>query len=353
MLRGSEQNFVAARLERQPGVKSVGGLATHRQPVHHRDPVRHHSRGDHLPRTPRIGDSDGDHGRLRTGAKHGVLFKNAIALETSARIQVVVMDKTGTLTKAEPESHRRAHKRNRRQVAALVSAVERNSEHPLAEAIVWHAKERGADSASAERFENVPGHGAMATVADKRAVVGNRRLMEREGIDLGPVAARRDELADGGRTAVLAAVDGSRRRHRHRRRTPRNSEATIAELHELDIEVGLLRRQRTRPQTTTASGSRILIGRITGVRHQLWARVVHPARSAGLQCPADRSTVLRMTTRSPPGLPNTGRDKRTPPHVAMCLRRVSRCFHPVHPPLASGAGVRRGSFGRLESRSGM
>lgn len=100
------------------------------------------------------------------GAKHGVLFKNAIALETSARIQVVVMDKTGTLTKAEPESHRRAHKRNRRQVAALVSAVERNSEHPLAEAIVWHAKERGADSASAERFENVPGHGAMATVAD-------------------------------------------------------------------------------------------------------------------------------------------------------------------------------------------
>jgi cation transport ATPase len=58
------------------------------------------------------------------------------------------------------------------------------------------------------RFENVPGHGAVATVGGRRVAVGNRRLMERERVDLGPLAARREELASGGRTVVLAAADG-------------------------------------------------------------------------------------------------------------------------------------------------
>ncbi len=89
----------------------------------------------------------------------------------------------------------------------LAAAVERESEHPLAEAVVRMAGTRGIEAPAAEAFENVPGHGAIATVDGRRVAVGNRRLMEREGIDSGPLAARQAELAEGGRTAVLVAVD--------------------------------------------------------------------------------------------------------------------------------------------------
>jgi Cu2+-exporting ATPase len=144
------------------------------------------------------------------GAQRGILFKNAIALETSARIQTVVMDKTGTLTKGEPEVTDlvTADGIDQAELLRLVAAVERESEHPLAEAIVRRAERAGVPAAPAEGFQNVPGHGAVATVAGQRVAVGNRRLMEREGVELGSLGVRRQELAAGGRTAVLAAVDG-------------------------------------------------------------------------------------------------------------------------------------------------
>jgi Cu2+-exporting ATPase len=144
------------------------------------------------------------------GAQRGVLFKSAIALETSARIDVVVMDKTGTLTKGEPEvTDVIVDGFDDREMLELVAAVERSSEHPLAEAIVARADLAGVAEAQAEGFENVPGHGAIAVVAGRRVAVGNRRLMEREGVELGELGDRRDELAAGGRTAVLASVDGA------------------------------------------------------------------------------------------------------------------------------------------------
>ncbi len=90
----------------------------------------------------------------------------------------------------------------------LAAAVERESEHPLAEAIVRRADQAGVAAVPADGFENVPGHGALATVDGRRVAVGNRRLMDRERVDLGPLGARREELAAGGRTAVLVAVDG-------------------------------------------------------------------------------------------------------------------------------------------------
>jgi Cu2+-exporting ATPase len=144
------------------------------------------------------------------GAQRGVLFKSAIALETSARIEVVVMDKTGTLTKGEPEvTDVIVDGFDERELLELVAAVERSSEHPLAEAIVRRAEQAGAPEEQAEDFENVPGHGAIAVVAGRRVAVGNRRLMDREGVELGALGDRRDELAAGGRTAVLASVDGA------------------------------------------------------------------------------------------------------------------------------------------------
>jgi P-type Cu2+ transporter len=144
------------------------------------------------------------------GAQRGILFKHAIALETAARINTVVMDKTGTLTKGEPEvtDSVPADGVAEGELLRLVAAVERNSEHPLAEAIVRRATRAGADSVTAEGFQNVPGHGAVATVGGHRVAVGNRRLMEREEVHLDTLAARRDQLASGGRTVVMAAADG-------------------------------------------------------------------------------------------------------------------------------------------------
>jgi Cu2+-exporting ATPase len=144
------------------------------------------------------------------GAKRGVLFKNATALETSARIDTVVMDKTGTLTKGEPEvTDFVADGIGGQELLGLVAAVEKESEHPLAAAIVRYATERGSAAGSLTGFRNVPGHGATATVAGRRVAVGNRKLMVEQGVEFPQtLMGQRDELAATGRTAVLVAVDG-------------------------------------------------------------------------------------------------------------------------------------------------
>ncbi|MBO3751030.1 copper-translocating P-type ATPase [Streptosporangiaceae bacterium NEAU-GS5] len=174
------------------------------------------------------------------GAKRGVLFKNAMALESSARIDTVVMDKTGTLTRGEPEvTDVVTDGVAAEELLGMVAAVERESEHPLAEAIVRYATD--VPALKAERFENVPGHGAIAHVDGHRVVVGNRRLLEREGIDLGALAGRRDELAAGGRTAVLVAVDGTAAAVIAIADAPREtSVAAVRALHDLGVEVVML-----------------------------------------------------------------------------------------------------------------
>jgi len=180
------------------------------------------------------------------GAKRGILFKNAMALETAARIQAVVMDKTGTLTKGEPEVtdviiDRLTDSIGEPELLRLVAAVERESEHPLADAIVRHAERRDLNTLRATGFENVPGHGALAQVDGHRVAVGNRRLMQREHVDLGPLAARRDELAASGRTAVIAAVNGRAAAIIGIADAAREtSAAAIAALHDAGVEVVML-----------------------------------------------------------------------------------------------------------------
>jgi Cu2+-exporting ATPase len=143
------------------------------------------------------------------GAKRGILFKNAAAIEAAARLQVVVMDKTGTLTKGEPEvTEMFASGLSDQQALAFAAAVERESEHPLAEAIVRRAEQAGAARLGVTDFENVPGHGAVATVDGHRVAVGNARLMKREKVSLDGLAGERDDMATEGRTVVVVAVDG-------------------------------------------------------------------------------------------------------------------------------------------------
>ena len=176
------------------------------------------------------------------GAKRGILFKNAMALETSARISAVVMDKTGTLTKGEPEvTGVVADALPEREVLRLAAAVERESEHPLAEAVVKQADGLGVPAARAEGFENVPGHGALAQVDGRTVAVGNTRLMQREGIDLGALAGRREEMASAGQTVVWVAVGGRAVALIGIADAPRpTSAAAVAALAEAGVEVVML-----------------------------------------------------------------------------------------------------------------
>jgi Cu2+-exporting ATPase len=176
------------------------------------------------------------------GARRGILVKNAVALEAAARTQVVVMDKTGTLTKGQPEvTDLVTDGLGERELLGLAAAVERESEHPLAEAIVRYADQRGADSLQAAEFTSTPGHGATATVNGHRVAVGNQRLLEREGTGLGTLAARRDELAAAGRTAVAVAVDGKAAGLLGIADAPRETAAAaVAALRDSGVEVAML-----------------------------------------------------------------------------------------------------------------
>ena len=142
------------------------------------------------------------------GAKRGVLFKTATAIEASAGITTVVMDKTGTLTRGEPEvTDVLTDQLDPGDMLALAAAVERDSEHPLAAAIAGHAAALGVDQPPTRGFRNIPGQGATAEVDGHHVLVGTTQLMTGQGVDLGPLADQRDQLAATGRTAVLVAVD--------------------------------------------------------------------------------------------------------------------------------------------------
>ena len=144
------------------------------------------------------------------GARRGVLFKHAMALEQAATLDTVVLDKTGTLTRGQPEVVAIATGDGLAEddVLRLVAAAERESEHPLAQAIVKAADARGINPPTVDRFEAVPGHGAIALVAGHRLAVGNQRLLDRERISLDGLQGRADELDGEGRTTVRVALDG-------------------------------------------------------------------------------------------------------------------------------------------------
>jgi len=176
------------------------------------------------------------------GAKRGILFKNATAIESSARIDTVVFDKTGTLTKGEPEvTEVVVDDFDQDRVLALAGALERESEHPLADAVVRYVDATDVPRLRATRFRNVTGIGALAEVDGHQVAIGNRRLMESEGVTIGGLGARRDEIASGGRTAVFVAVDGRAVAVIGIADAVREtSAAAIAALHQAGIRVAML-----------------------------------------------------------------------------------------------------------------
>ena len=139
------------------------------------------------------------------GAQNGILIKNASALEQATRLDVVIFDKTGTLTLGKPEVVEvvSAPGRSESEVLALAAGMEQHSEHPLARAILEKAK--GLAPQPAEGFTNIDGMGARARSGGEAALVGNRRLMDAERVDLAGLEAAAERMAGGGRTVVHVA----------------------------------------------------------------------------------------------------------------------------------------------------
>lgn len=144
------------------------------------------------------------------GATMGVLFKNAEAIEVMRKVDTLVVDKTGTLTEGKPKlvTVRPANGLDEATLLRLAASLEQGSEHPLAEAIVKGAQERGIGLGKAESFQYLTGKGVTGQVDGHRVILGNRRLLEESGIKADKLAGEADALRQEGQTVMLVAVDG-------------------------------------------------------------------------------------------------------------------------------------------------
>ena len=144
------------------------------------------------------------------GAGAGVLIKNAEALERMEKVDTLVVDKTGTLTEGRPAVTEivAADGVDETELLRLAAGLERGSEHPLAEAIVAAAGERGIELAEASDFDSPTGKGVTGTVDGRRIVIGNARFLTEEGVDVGALADRADALRGDGATAIFVGIDG-------------------------------------------------------------------------------------------------------------------------------------------------
>ena len=144
------------------------------------------------------------------GAQNGILFKSAEALETLHNVQTVVLDKTGTITQGTPSVTDviPASGVTSEDLIAIAAALERPSEHPLAQAVITYADEQSTPSLSAQDFTAVTGSGVQAVVNGTLCLGGNRKLMEENSIDLASLEQQADDLANDGKTPLFFAADG-------------------------------------------------------------------------------------------------------------------------------------------------
>jgi Cu+-exporting ATPase len=161
-------------------------------------------------------------------AEYGVLFKGAEAIEKASKLQTIVFDKTGTLTKGEPSvtdviadfrllidgwSSKSAINvqtefAQQSTILRLAAIAEKNSEHPLGEAIVRGAQERSLSLPDADIFNSIPGHGIEATVEGQKVLLGNRKLMSERRVDFVPLMQQAEKLESDGKTVMFIAIEG-------------------------------------------------------------------------------------------------------------------------------------------------
>jgi Cu+-exporting ATPase len=142
------------------------------------------------------------------GAEYGILFKGADAVEATARLQVVVLDKTGTLTKGLPSVTDVVASGVETEVLRLAASAEKNSEHPLGESIVRGAQERGIAVVDPESFDSIPGHGVTAKIDSREVLLGNRKLMASRTVDIAALVERAESLEAEGKTVMFVAAEG-------------------------------------------------------------------------------------------------------------------------------------------------
>ena len=206
------------------------------------------------------------------GAQLGILVKGPEALEETQRLDVVILDKTGTITRGEPAVTDliALSEWSEQEMLALAAAVEQGSEHPLALAVVDRARERGVDLPPVADFEAVPGHGARARIGDREVVVGNERMM-REACGIAVLEERAAELAKEGKTTVWVAIDARLAGLMGIADVPREtSAADIEELKRAGLQVAMV----TGDSRLTAEA----IARLVGI-DEVWAEVL-PAGTA-------------------------------------------------------------------------
>ncbi len=144
------------------------------------------------------------------GASVGVLFKDAEAIEVMRKVDTLVVDKTGTLTEGKPAlvAVEPAVGVDVEELLSAAASLESASEHPLAEAVVTGAAERGVSTSPTESFESRTGRGVVGRVGSRTIAIGNRKMLDEMGVSPGPLAARADELRAEGQTVMFVVVDG-------------------------------------------------------------------------------------------------------------------------------------------------
>jgi len=144
------------------------------------------------------------------GAESGILIKNGEALETAHKVDTVVFDKTGTLTKGKPEVTDIipvGEKFNKDNILAYAAIAEKNSEHPLGEAIVSFARKDSNNIDDPDEFMSLPGMGVSVKYEGKKLLIGNRKLMKNHSVPLESVESKIDKIESQGKTLMILAVD--------------------------------------------------------------------------------------------------------------------------------------------------
>ena len=210
----------------------------------------------------------------------GILIRNGVILETAHRVDLVILDKTGTVTQGKPavESFTRADGApSEAELLGLTAAVEAGSDHPLADALVAFARSRGVEPAAAERVVTRPGRGVLGRVGERPVHCGTALFLEERGIDVAPLAGAVERMEAGGATPVLLAVDDTLAAAFavHDPVVP-GVENVIAELKAMGLGVELLTGDRERPAAAVAA--RLGIDRVSA--EALPEDKVHRVRTA-------------------------------------------------------------------------
>jgi len=176
------------------------------------------------------------------GAEAGILFRNSEALERAGKVSVVVLDKTGTITKGQPAvTDIVANGVSNDELLRLAASVEKGSEHPLGEAIWAEATTRGLALVEVSGFKAEPGHGVQAEVEGRSVMVGNRRMFDARGIRLGSLESEVTRLQSEAKTAMLVAVDGKAAGIIAVADTIKeSSKDAIADLHRMGLQVAMI-----------------------------------------------------------------------------------------------------------------